>query len=123
MQTTPLEELRKTNSEANRIKLPRNAGGKKEYDGKVFKGTSMSNNGWDPIEFGRPRSSLGFGKAEIRFQEDKLAERYYQPRDAVPGPGQYFKSNEFIGKDKSESYSKKGYGNGFLSKLRRQATA
>ena len=93
MQTTPLEELRKTNSEANRIKLPRNAGGKKEYDGKVFKGTSMSNNGWDPIEFGRPRSSLGFGKAEIRFQEDKLAERYYQPRDAVPGPGQYFKSN------------------------------
>ena len=37
----------------------------------------------------------------------------------APGPGQYFNDLDFIGKEKNKSYSKKGYGNGFLSRLRR----
>jgi glycosyltransferase involved in cell wall biosynthesis len=47
-------------------------GGKKEYEGKMARGTSISSNVWtmyhNTINNGlRPRSSLGFGKAEIRF--------------------------------------------------------
>ena len=38
----------------------------------------------------------------------------------APGPGQYFNDLDILGKErKHESYSKKGYGNGFLSRLRR----
>ena len=38
----------------------------------------------------------------------------------APGPGQYFNDLDILGKEKKhESYSKKGYGNGFLSRLRR----
>jgi len=36
----------------------------------------------------------------------------------LPGPGTYFKELDLIGKQ-TESFSKRGLGNGFLSKLRR----
>lgn len=54
------------------IKVARNVGGKKENEGKMARGTSMSSNVWsmhhNTINNGqRPRSSMGFGKAEIRF--------------------------------------------------------
>jgi hypothetical protein len=73
MQTTPIDETQVT-GESGEIKFPRCAGGKKENEGKKARGTSISTNIWNSyyntINNGlRPRSSLGFGKAEIRFAD------------------------------------------------------
>ena len=73
MQTTPIDEMRNT-PKSGELKVARNAGGKKEYEGKMARGTSISSNVWtmyhNTINNGlRPRLSLGFGKAEIRFQD------------------------------------------------------
>jgi len=59
---------------------------------------------------------VGFGKSEVRFAKkgDKEAHGVKQP----PGPGSYFSEGQLI-KRPYESFSKKGYGNGFISKLKR----
>ena len=60
---------------------------------------------------------VGFGKSEVRFAKKGHQEAHgiKQP----PGPGAYFTGEQLIKRPNNESYSKKGYGNGFISKLKR----
>ena len=58
----------------------------------------------------------GFGSNSERFQETFTTNK----EDPLPGPGSYLSdaSTNMMLK-KSESYSRKGYGNGFISKYDR----